>query len=342
MVGVVPVYMAYAFFGVVYFGNHIERFGNLTNAVITLFAVLNGDVVRDTYMTLLPLFPSVSQIYLYTFICLFMYVVLNVFIAIIEESFFTVRELRLHQHEHGRLDASGFDDLMERTKAQVDGYAAGTGASNRWEQLLVLADLMDLERYERKRAATTASVQEALLEGRGPEPIADDGDSSEPSGTEERPTDYRPLGDKVGDVLTPPTGDPTAILRSGPALRLSRPAGVDDDSKDSSADGDDGAAGGGGGGKSMRFITGGVDISGSSSSAAALGPLNLPLLCREMQARHRQQLAQLLDTVRRWSPRAVEHHRGSYLAEQLQTRLFERLTFELKSMLTEEGASEAE
>eukprot|EP00753_Platysulcus_tardus_P013157 PLAT3630.4.p1 GENE.PLAT3630.4~~PLAT3630.4.p1 ORF type:complete len:333 (+),score=127.56 PLAT3630.4:28-999(+) len=323
MVGVVPVYMAYAFFGVVYFGNHIERFGNLTNAVITLFAVLNGDVVRDTYMTLLPLFPSVSQIYLYTFICLFMYVVLNVFIAIIEESFFTVRELRLHQHEHGRLDASGFDDLMERTKAQVDGYAAGTGASNRWEQLLVLADLMDLERYERKRAATTASVQEALLE-------------------EERPTDYRPLGDKVGDVLTPPTGDPTAILRSGPALRLSRPAGVDDDSKDSSADGDDGAAGGGGGGKSMRFITGGVDISGSSSSAAALGPLNLPLLCREMQARHRQQLAQLLDTVRRWSPRAVEHHRGSYLAEQLQTRLFERLTFELKSMLTEEGASEAE
>jgi hypothetical protein len=34
----------------------------------------------------------VGQIFTYTFIALFIYVVLNVFIAIIEESFFTVKQ----------------------------------------------------------------------------------------------------------------------------------------------------------------------------------------------------------------------------------------------------------
>ncbi len=52
--------------------------------------MLNGDVVRETFMHLIWRYPVVGQIFTYTFIALFIYVVLNVFIAIIEESFFTV------------------------------------------------------------------------------------------------------------------------------------------------------------------------------------------------------------------------------------------------------------
>lgn len=87
--GVAPVFMAYTLFSVVMFGNTVPRFENLTvrvalitalptpcaltayahctlhilqEAMITLFAVLNGDVVRDTFMALLPHHPITGQV----------------------------------------------------------------------------------------------------------------------------------------------------------------------------------------------------------------------------------------------------------------------------------------
>mmetsp|Transcript_13996 Transcript_13996/g.25012 ORF Transcript_13996/g.25012 Transcript_13996/m.25012 type:complete len:389 (+) Transcript_13996:2-1168(+) len=89
--GVMPILLGYALFGMLYFGDHSERFGSFSMSMITLFSVLNGDVVRETFMDILPSFPYVTQIYMYSFICLFIYVVLNVFIAIVEESFFSTR-----------------------------------------------------------------------------------------------------------------------------------------------------------------------------------------------------------------------------------------------------------
>ena len=65
---------------------------------MTLFSVLNGDVIRETFMDLTPDFPVVGQLYLYTFTCLFIYVVLNVFIAIVEESFFSTRKRSLEMY----------------------------------------------------------------------------------------------------------------------------------------------------------------------------------------------------------------------------------------------------
>ena len=87
-----PIFLAYTVFAVAYFSNDIERFGNFPYALVTLFAVLNGDVIRETYMTLIPKYPVVGQIFMYSFITLFIYVVLNVFVAIIEESFFTIAQ----------------------------------------------------------------------------------------------------------------------------------------------------------------------------------------------------------------------------------------------------------
>lgn len=91
LVGVLPIMMGYAFFGMTYFGSESDRFSSFGASMVTLFAVLNGDVIRETFLNLLPVYPAISQIYLYTFICLFIYVVLNVFIAIVEEAFFMSR-----------------------------------------------------------------------------------------------------------------------------------------------------------------------------------------------------------------------------------------------------------
>ena len=88
MVGVMPIMFGYAFFGMLYFGGSTTRFGTLGSSLVTLFAVLNGDVIRETFLDLMYVDATVSQIFMYTFISLFIYVVLNVFIAIIEEAFF--------------------------------------------------------------------------------------------------------------------------------------------------------------------------------------------------------------------------------------------------------------
>ena len=91
LVGVLPIMMGYAFFGMTYFGSESDRFSTFGASMVTLFAVLNGDVIRETFLNLFPVYPVISQIYLYSFICLFIYVVLNVFIAIVEEAFFMSR-----------------------------------------------------------------------------------------------------------------------------------------------------------------------------------------------------------------------------------------------------------
>ena len=57
----------------------------------TLFSIMNGDSILDTFKALSITAPYLGAIFLYSFICLFMYVVLNVFIAIIEEAFFATR-----------------------------------------------------------------------------------------------------------------------------------------------------------------------------------------------------------------------------------------------------------
>jgi hypothetical protein len=98
------------------------QFADVGAACVTLFALLNGDVVHDViddiypvrharthsvlmahrcaYLTC-PLWaerpqvaPFISRVYLFTFICLFIYAVLNIFIAIIEDAFFASKAVR--------------------------------------------------------------------------------------------------------------------------------------------------------------------------------------------------------------------------------------------------------
>jgi len=96
LVGVVPVFFGFAVMGVCLFWP-TDNFSTLTQASMSLFAVLNGDMIHDTFANLGDISPIFSQIYLYSFLCLFIYVVLNVFISIIEDSFFSekIRDMEL-------------------------------------------------------------------------------------------------------------------------------------------------------------------------------------------------------------------------------------------------------
>jgi hypothetical protein len=91
MVGVFPTFMGYALFGMLFFGNRTGRFSTLVASMFTLFSMLNGDILRDTFLDLYPIAPMVSQLYLYTFISFFIYCVLAVFVAIMEHAYEHVR-----------------------------------------------------------------------------------------------------------------------------------------------------------------------------------------------------------------------------------------------------------
>ncbi|KDO28218.1 hypothetical protein SPRG_06267 [Saprolegnia parasitica CBS 223.65] len=88
LIGVGPLFVGYVLFGTVMFGSQVPRFQGLTTTATTLFAIANGDEVRLTFDSLAAT-PFLGQIYLYSYIMLFTYVVLMVCIGIIEDAFFS-------------------------------------------------------------------------------------------------------------------------------------------------------------------------------------------------------------------------------------------------------------
>jgi len=95
LVGVLPIFLGYAMFGVAFFSTAAETFGTLGDASTTLFSLLNGDSIHDVFDQLYPAHPIISRIYLYSFISIFIYAVLNIFVAIVEDAFFASKAFQL-------------------------------------------------------------------------------------------------------------------------------------------------------------------------------------------------------------------------------------------------------
>jgi len=89
-ISVMPLYWAFAVFGVLNFGPYSDKFANISKTVVTLFSLLNGDDIYDTFMEIesgqYPLV-GVSRIYIFAFVTVFVTSVLNVFIFIIEDTY---------------------------------------------------------------------------------------------------------------------------------------------------------------------------------------------------------------------------------------------------------------
>ncbi|MES1916401.1 MAG: hypothetical protein MHM6MM_008223, partial [Cercozoa sp. M6MM] len=103
LLGVLPIFMGYAFFGVAYFSGYSHLFADLDASSVTLFALLNGDVIHDVFDNVFPRAPTVSRLYLYSFVILFIYAVLNIFIALVEDAFFASKEQMARQKHSATL-----------------------------------------------------------------------------------------------------------------------------------------------------------------------------------------------------------------------------------------------
>ena len=94
LIGIMPIFMAFVFISMVWFGMYCEHFSTFHESVTTLFCILNGDVMRDTFNEINvddPLRGFLGSVVLFGFCMLFMYVVLSVFVVILEDAYFMVR-----------------------------------------------------------------------------------------------------------------------------------------------------------------------------------------------------------------------------------------------------------
>lgn len=113
VLGAAPVFFGFAMFGVAMFSSYSELFKDLGAASVTLFALLNGDVIHDVFTALLPAGPLISRGYLYLFISMFIYAVLNIFIAIVEDSYFTAKRNRKVRLANAMVERSKGPDYLD-------------------------------------------------------------------------------------------------------------------------------------------------------------------------------------------------------------------------------------
>ena len=59
--GVAPIMLGYAYFGVVFFADETKRFGDLQSALVTLFSITNGDIIRESYLDLMRTYVYLSS-----------------------------------------------------------------------------------------------------------------------------------------------------------------------------------------------------------------------------------------------------------------------------------------
>ena len=85
-IGTLPIFLSFIIFAIANFP-YSERFYNFTRVILNLFGMMNGDSILDVINDITQNSYFLGQIYIYFFNILFICVVINIFVSIIEEAF---------------------------------------------------------------------------------------------------------------------------------------------------------------------------------------------------------------------------------------------------------------
>lgn len=150
--GVSPILIGYALLGNCLFYQS-PMFTTIGGSIATLFSLLNGDIIRDTFTDVGQLFPFWGEVYLYSFLCLFIYVVLHIFISIVEEAYFSAKRYSENLEDDDAASV-GDNDNLEFVLETNDSIPTATSShsnldeyvlSNVKSQLLLLKELHKLD-----------------------------------------------------------------------------------------------------------------------------------------------------------------------------------------------------
>ena len=114
MICILAIYVGYVLCGWVVFAPYTYKFASIGQTVDTLFAMINGDEILDSFMqvtgssSLLSVF---SKVYFYSFIVLFIYVVLSVMISLIGEAMIVAQSAVRTGMGHWLIEGDVFPEL---------------------------------------------------------------------------------------------------------------------------------------------------------------------------------------------------------------------------------------
>ncbi len=90
LISTLPVLLGYTFLGLALFYKS-NRFSSATGCLMTLYALMFGDMVYDTFYDLSLTHYLYSQIYLYSFVFFSICVINSLFISVIEDAYNTAK-----------------------------------------------------------------------------------------------------------------------------------------------------------------------------------------------------------------------------------------------------------
>lgn len=106
VISVFPLYMGFCTCGFIIFSPYTDDFASLDKSAITLFALLNGDDIHTQFDRIYARYPYpiVGQVFLFTFIIMFITLVLNIFLFIIEDAYHAAKDfINTNAERHSRV-----------------------------------------------------------------------------------------------------------------------------------------------------------------------------------------------------------------------------------------------
>ena len=86
LMGILPLFIGFGLLGMTLFWRS-KRFMSFGVSMFSLFSLMNGDIINESYLDLSTVDYFISQLYLYSFIAMSVLVIQNVFIAIITDGY---------------------------------------------------------------------------------------------------------------------------------------------------------------------------------------------------------------------------------------------------------------
>jgi len=124
-VGVVPVYLSFVFLAIAVWGADLGIFSTFPSALKTLFALMMGDQMHDILSLMKLVSPTLTALFVLAFIVTTLYLVMNVVISIVEESYFTGKQRKRHL---GTLIETRLAHMVDEQRGPFPETRTGAGA----------------------------------------------------------------------------------------------------------------------------------------------------------------------------------------------------------------------
>jgi len=120
-VGSAPLLMGFTTLGVALFAEETEKFKNLENGFLTLFSVMNGDIIFESARDMKR--GIIGHVYIIIFVVILVYTIISTFVSIMQKAFAEI-ESEKRQHEssiHHHIDVNDDNEnTRERRKTNAE------------------------------------------------------------------------------------------------------------------------------------------------------------------------------------------------------------------------------